>query len=52
MADISIYLNMAEEIMLENPTETVKFLSLDCNPLKEVFPHACWYSALANCQET
>lgn len=37
-ADIANYNSMAEEIMLEAPSESIRFLSLDCNPLKEVCP--------------
>ena len=35
-SDVNRYINMAEEVLLENSAETVKFLFLDCAPLKQV----------------
>ena len=43
-ADITQYNVTIEEILLENATEAVRFLSLECGPLKQVSPSCMWSS--------
>ena len=35
-ADISKYADLSEEVLAENAAESIKFLFVDCGPLKQV----------------
>jgi hypothetical protein len=36
-ADISKYADLSEEVLAENAAESIKFLFVDCGPLKQVY---------------
>jgi len=41
-ADISKYADLSEEVLAENAAESIKFLFVDCGPLKQVI--SCFFS--------
>ena len=40
-ADISKYADLSEEVLAENAAESIKFLFVDCGPLKQVCHASC-----------
>lgn len=47
-ADITKYADLSEEVLAENAAESIKFLFVDCGPLKQVAPRAALLEHCAN----
>lgn len=48
-ADISKYADLSEEVLAENAAESIKFLFVDCGPLKQVY-HASEMCCICICK--